>query len=107
MGTPKWFFLDYYATGKLILEDAKRVVSGIVRGCLEAECALIGGETAEMAGLYKENDFDLAGFAVGIAEKSEIDRVSLVKPKQILVALPSSGIHSNGYSLVRKLLFTP
>jgi phosphoribosylformylglycinamidine cyclo-ligase len=103
-GTPM-FFLDYYATGKLILEDAKRVVSGIVRGCLEAECALIGGETAEMAGLYKENDFDLAGFAVGIAEKSEIDRVSLVKPKQILVALPSSGIHSNGYSLVRKLLF--
>jgi phosphoribosylformylglycinamidine cyclo-ligase len=103
-GTPL-FFLDYYATGKLIPENAKEVVSGIAKGCLEAECALIGGETAEMPGMYNKDDFDLAGFAVGIAEKSDLDRVSLVKSGQILLALPSSGIHSNGYSLVRKLLF--
>ena len=99
------FFLDYYATGKLNPQDAKSVVSGIAEGCRRSECALIGGETAEMPGMYSENDFDLAGFAVGIAEKSEMDRVSKVKTGQILVALPSSGIHSNGYSLVRKLFF--
>ena len=103
-GTPL-FFLDYYATGKLIPEDAKEVVRGIAKGCKEAECALIGGETAEMPGMYRDDDFDLAGFAVGVAEKSQMDRVSLVKEGQILLALPSSGIHSNGYSLVRKLLF--
>ncbi len=103
-GTPM-FFLDYYATGKLVPSDAQKVVAGIAEGCRRAECALIGGETAEMPGMYSEDDFDLAGFAVGIAEKSQMDRVSLVKPGQILVALPSSGIHSNGYSLVRKLLF--
>ena len=103
-GTPA-FFLDYYATGKLIREDAAQVVKGIAKGCREAQCALIGGETAEMPGMYSENDFDLAGFAVGIAEKSEMDRVSLVKEGQVLLALPSSGIHSNGYSLVRKIFF--
>jgi len=103
-GTPM-FFLDYYATGKLIPEDARRVVSGIAEGCSRSECALIGGETAEMPGMYSEKDFDLAGFAVGIAERSEMDRVSLVRPGQVLLALPSSGIHSNGFSLVRKLLF--
>ncbi len=99
------FFLDYYATGRLVPEDAKRVVSGIAAGCREAECSLIGGETAEMPGMYSQDDFDLAGFAVGIAEKREMDRVSRVSEGQILLALPSSGIHSNGYSLVRKLLF--
>ena len=103
-GTPA-FFLDYYATGKLIREDAAKVVKGIAKGCKEAQCALIGGETAEMPGMYSENDFDLAGFAVGIAEKSQMDRVSLVKEGQVLLALPSSGIHSNGYSLVRKIFF--
>ena len=103
-GTPA-FFLDYYATGKLVREDAAKVVKGIAKGCKEAECALIGGETAEMPGMYSENDFDLAGFAVGIAERSEMDRVSLVKEGQVLLALPSSGVHSNGYSLVRKLFF--
>jgi len=99
------FFLDYYATGKLKIDDAKRVVSSIAKGCLEAECALIGGETAEMPGMYAKDDFDLAGFAVGIAERSEIDRSSYIKENQVLLALPSSGIHSNGYSLVRKIVF--
>ena len=99
------FFLDYYATGKLLPENAKDVVAGIAEGCRRSECALVGGETAEMPGMYSENDFDLAGFAVGIAERSEMDTVSNVKPGQVLVAMPSSGVHSNGYSLVRKLFF--
>jgi phosphoribosylformylglycinamidine cyclo-ligase len=99
------FFLDYYATGKLLPENAKDVVAGIAEGCRRAECALVGGETAEMPGMYSEDDFDLAGFAVGIAERSEMDTVANVKAGQTLIALPSSGIHSNGYSLVRKLIF--
>ncbi|TQV63213.1 MAG: phosphoribosylformylglycinamidine cyclo-ligase [Sulfurovum sp.] len=99
------FFLDYYATGKLVPANAKEVVSGIAQGCRIAECALIGGETAEMPGMYSEEDFDLAGFSTGIAEKSELDRIPHVKAGQVLVALPSSGVHSNGYSLVRKLFF--
>jgi phosphoribosylformylglycinamidine cyclo-ligase len=99
------FFLDYYATGKLVREDAAQVVRGIANGCKLSECALIGGETAEMPGMYSEDDFDLAGFAVGIAEKSQINRVDKIKPNQVLLALPSSGVHSNGYSLVRKLFF--
>ncbi len=103
-GTPR-FFLDYYATGKLNVDDAKAVVEGIAEGCRQSECALIGGETAEMPGMYSNEDFDLAGFAVGIAEKSEMNRLSHVKAGDILIALPSSGIHSNGFSLVRKLLF--
>jgi phosphoribosylformylglycinamidine cyclo-ligase len=97
------FFLDYYATGKLDVEAAAEVIKGIAKGCKEAECALIGGETAEMPGMYSENDFDLAGFAVGIAEEDELN--PKVKEGDILIALPSSGIHSNGYSLVRKLFF--
>jgi phosphoribosylformylglycinamidine cyclo-ligase len=99
------FFLDYYATAKLEIDEATQVVKGISQGCILSECALIGGETAEMPGMYKEGDFDLAGFCVGIAEKSQINRVSKVKQGDILIALPSSGIHSNGFSLVRKLLF--
>lgn len=99
------FFLDYYATGKLDSEAAAQVVEGIAQGCLEAECALIGGETAEMPGMYGGNDFDLAGFSVGIAERGELDRPGCVRAGDLLIALPSSGIHSNGYSLVRKLLF--
>ncbi len=99
------FFLDYYATGRLKTDEASEVIKGIAKGCKESECALIGGETAEMPGMYSEDDFDLAGFAVGIAEKSQMDRVSLVKEEDILIALPSSGIHSNGFSLVRKLFF--
>ena len=99
------FFLDYYATGKLLPQNAKDVVAGIAEGCRRAECALVGGETAEMPGMYSEDDFDLAGFAVGIAERSEMDTVANVKPGQVLIAMPSSGVHSNGYSLVRKLFF--
>ena len=103
-GTPM-FFLDYYATGKLVPENAKDVVSGIAEGCRRSECSLVGGETAEMPGMYYDSDFDLAGFAVGIAERSQMDTVSNVKEGQVILALPSSGVHSNGYSLVRKLFF--
>lgn len=99
------FFLDYYASAKLELEAAKEVIAGIARACKLAECSLIGGETAEMPGLYKEGDFDLAGFAVGMAEAEEIDRRAFVKNGDLLLALPSSGLHSNGYSLARKVLF--
>ena len=99
------FFLDYYATGKLLPKNAKDVVAGIAEGCRRSECALVGGETAEMPGMYAEDDFDLAGFAVGIAERSEMDTVANVKAGQTLIAMPSSGVHSNGYSLVRKLFF--
>ena len=103
-GTPS-FFLDYYATGKLDVTVATNVVAGIAEGCIRSECALIGGETAEMPGMYSEDDYDLAGFAVGVAEKSEMDRVSLVRAGHKLIALPSSGLHSNGFSLARKVLF--
>ncbi|MBQ2430398.1 MAG: phosphoribosylformylglycinamidine cyclo-ligase [Campylobacter sp.] len=98
------FFLDYYATAKLDIESAKRVVKGISEGCKLACCALIGGETAEMPSMYEGKDFDLAGFAVGIAEMDEIDRTKFVASGDILVALPSSGLHSNGFSLARKVV---
>lgn len=98
------FFLDYYATAKLEISQAKRVVASIANGCVKAGCALIGGETAEMPSMYEKGDFDLAGFAVGIAETSEIDRTKFVKNGDILVALASSGLHSNGYSLARKVV---
>lgn len=98
------FFLDYYATGKLDKNRALEVIKGITLGCKEAECALIGGESAEMPGMYEGEDFDLAGFAVGIGEKEKVQQTSTAKANDILIALPSSGIHSNGYSLVRKIL---
>ena len=103
-GTPM-FFLDYYATGRLIPQNAQAVVAGIAEGCRRGECSLVGGETAEMPGMYSDDDFDLAGFAVGIAERSELDTLANVKEGQVIIALPSSGVHSNGYSLVRKLFF--
>lgn len=99
------FFLDYYACEKLKINEAKEVVSGIAAGCKMSDCALIGGETAEMPGMYKTGDFDLAGFAVGIAEKSETNKPKEIKPKDLLIALPSSGLHSNGFSLARKVFF--
>lgn len=98
------FFLDYYATAKLEVNEATDVVKGIAEGCIRSQCALVGGETAEMPGMYKEGDFDLAGFCVGIAEKEELNRVERINEGDVLIALPSSGIHSNGFSLVRKLL---
>lgn len=98
------FFLDYYATAKLDVNEATQVVKGIAEGCIRSECALVGGETAEMPGMYKEGDFDLAGFCVGIAEKDELNRLDKIKAGDTLIALPSSGVHSNGFSLVRKLL---
>lgn len=98
------FFLDYYATAKLEIETAKRVVAGIAKGCKMANCALIGGETAEMPSMYEGKDFDLAGFAVGIAEIDEIDRTKFVKEDDVLLALPSTGLHSNGFSLARKVV---
>ncbi|WP_293651747.1 phosphoribosylformylglycinamidine cyclo-ligase [uncultured Campylobacter sp.] len=98
------FFLDYYATGKLDINSAKEVVSGIAKGCVIAKCALIGGETAEMPSMYSSGDFDLAGFAVGIAEEDEIDRTKFVNEGDILIALPSSGLHSNGFSLARAVI---
>ena len=98
------FFLDYYATAKLEIADAKEVVKSIAEGCKLARCALIGGETAEMPSMYEKGDFDLAGFAVGIAEEDEIDRSKFVREGDILIALPSSGLHSNGFSLARKVV---
>ena len=99
------FFLDYYATSKLNIQDATNVVKGIAKGCEISECALVGGETAEMPGMYQKDDFDLAGFAVGVAEEDELSRIDKIKEGDVLIALRSSGIHSNGFSLVRNLLF--
>lgn len=100
---PLWF-LDYYATGKLDVDQAEDVIRGIVEGCLQSGAALLGGETAEMPGIYANNDYDLAGFAVGVVEKENIIDGSKVVAGNSLIALASSGPHSNGYSLIRKLL---
>lgn len=104
LGAEALFFLDYYATGRLQLEQAERVISGIATGCKQAGCALIGGETAEMPGIYQPGDFDLAGFCVGIVEKDGVIDGSRVDTGNSLIALASSGVHSNGYSLVRKII---
>ncbi len=100
------FFLDYYATHKLISTDALRIVRGIAEGCKQAQCALIGGETAEMPSVYAKGDFDLAGFAVGIAEKEDIQKRANITHGDIILGLPSNGFHSNGFSLVRGIIDT-
>jgi phosphoribosylformylglycinamidine cyclo-ligase len=103
-GAEPLFFLDYYATGKLNVDVAADVVAGIGDGCELSGCALVGGETAEMPGMYDGDDYDLAGFCVGIAEKSELIDGSKVSPGDVLIGLASSGPHSNGYSLIRKII---
>lgn len=102
-GAEPLYFLDYIATGKNHPEKLEQVVKGVADGCVKAGAALIGGETAEMPGMYGENDYDLAGFAVGIAEKSQLIDGSKVRQGDVLLGLASSGIHSNGYSLVRRI----
>lgn len=103
-GAEPLFFLDYYATGKLNVDIAADVVNGIGEGCLQSNAALVGGETAEMPGMYEGEDYDLAGFCVGVAEKSEVIDGTNVKTGQALIGLASSGPHSNGYSLIRKII---
>lgn len=103
-GAEPLFFLDYYATGKLNVDIAASVVTGIAQGCKQAGCALVGGETAEMPGMYQGNDYDLAGFCVGVVEKTKMIDGSQVQDGDAIIALASSGPHSNGYSLIRKII---
>ena len=104
-GAEPLFFLDYLAVGKLEPEQVADVVKGVANACKESGCALIGGETAEMAGFYAEGEYDIAGFAVGAVEKSKVITSEKVKAGDVILGLPSSGVHSNGYSLVRKIVF--
>jgi phosphoribosylformylglycinamidine cyclo-ligase len=103
-GAEPLFFLDYFATGKLAVDIGVRVIAGIVEGCVQAGCALVGGETAEMPGMYPGEDYDLAGFCVGIVEKDAIIDGSRTGAGDIVLGLPSSGPHSNGFSMIRKIL---
>ncbi|WP_075534144.1 phosphoribosylformylglycinamidine cyclo-ligase [Candidatus Pelagibacter communis] len=103
-GAKPLFFLDYIAVGKLEINKAKKILNGIFRGCEISNCKLIGGETAEMPGVYSKDKFDLAGFSVGIVSKKKILNKKNVKNKDVVLGIPSNGIHSNGYSLVRKIL---
>ncbi len=102
-GAKPLFFLDYIACGKNVPERIAEIVSGVAEGCVQSGCALIGGETAEMPGFYPADEYDLAGFAVGVVDKKKILDRETVRPGDVLVALPSSGVHSNGFSLVRKV----
>ncbi|KJS20881.1 MAG: phosphoribosylaminoimidazole synthetase [Clostridiaceae bacterium BRH_c20a] len=103
-GAEPLFFLDYLAVGKLDPGQVKEIVAGIAEGCRQAGCALIGGETAEMPGFYSEGEYDIAGFVVGVVDKSQIIDGSKIKPGDVILGFPSSGLHSNGFSLVRKVL---
>ena len=104
-GAEPLFFLDYFATGKLSADVMAQVVEGLARGCKANGCALIGGETAEMPGLYAEGEYDLAGFIVGAVERKELLTGAKIRKGDVLLALPSTGLHTNGYSLARKLFF--
>jgi phosphoribosylformylglycinamidine cyclo-ligase len=104
-GADPLFFLDYYATGKLDETAHEQVLKGIIEGCALANCALVGGETAELPGLYSKKDFDLAGFAVGCVNEHEIIDGSQISSKDVILGIPSSGFHSNGFSLIRKICF--
>ncbi len=106
-GAKPLFFLDYFACGKLDVDRAEKVVRGIVHGCEQSNCVLLGGETAEMPGFYAEGEYDLAGFAVGVVDKPRVITGKSVRPGDVVLGLPSSGLHSNGYSLVRKLYTEP
>jgi phosphoribosylformylglycinamidine cyclo-ligase len=104
-GARPLFFLDYFATGALDVGRAEKVISGIAKGCEDAGCALLGGETAEMPGMYAAGEYDLAGFAVGVVDRAKIVDGTKVRPGDAVIGVASSGLHSNGYSLVRKVLF--
>ncbi len=104
-GAKPLFFLDYIATGKLVPEKMADIVKGVADGCVLAECALVGGETAEMPGFYQDGEYDIAGFCVGIVDKKKILGPDRVKEGDVMIGLPSSGVHSNGFSLVRKIIW--
>src|SRR6266446_5059924 len=104
-GARPLFFLDYLATGRLLPDVAEKVIEGVARGCRENGCALVGGETAEMPGFYSDGEYDLAGFIVGIVERAKIIDGRAIVPGDVLIALPSQGLHTNGYSLARRVLF--
>ncbi len=104
-GAEPLFFLDYLAVGKLVPEEVAEIVKGVANACKESGCALIGGETAEMCGFYTEGEYDIAGFAVGVVERDKLITSERVKENDVVLGLPSSGLHSNGYTLVRKIVF--